>query len=180
MSKIKDFFVRRFSSVIDSVTKKGVKVLCQPRSVLKDHIAISTVPENYFQGYLIDRDDIKVTESGGFLIDLPKKSNIDEIEDEINETADEWGGFRGSFARSNPKQNQVSWVDGFERYMATKNESRDGVTYVLRADVANDLSQKGKILVQRDESFCELLIPTKLQVNLNKYSVAMENDEFGE
>ena len=84
-------------------------------------------------------------------------------------------GYRGSYNEGDHGHNQLSWIDGDNRYMATKNETPDGISYSLRGDIANEISQKGKLLVQCDESFCDVLLPSILSVNLNKYSVADTN-----
>jgi len=169
--------MKKISDIIESITKRGVKTLCHPRSTIKGHISVSTVPQNYFRGYIIDRDKLEITESGGLITQLPSKSNLKDIEKPLNKLSKSWGGLKGSYRKPIPKQVQVSWIDGFNRYMATKSENQEGVTYILRADVANELSQQGKLLVQCDESFCDVLIPSQVSVDINRYSVVLEDDE---
>lgn len=169
--------MKKLGKIIESITHRGVQTICHPRSILNGHIAVSTSPPNYFKAFLVDRDNVKVTESGGLMVKLPPKSNIRDIEKPLDKITKERGGYRGALTKSRPKRNQKSWIDPFNRYMATKNETQDGISYLLRADIANDISQRGKLLVQCDESFCDILVPTKLSVDLNKYSVAMDEDE---
>ena len=168
--------MKKISDLIESITKRGVRTLCHPRSLIKGHIAISTAPQNFFRGYIIDRDKLEVVESGGLITSLPLKSNLKNVEKHLDKLSKSWGGLKGSYRRPQPKQNQISWIDGFNRYMATKSENQEGVTYILRADVANELSQRGSLLVQCDESFCDVLIPSQISVDINKYSVALEDD----
>lgn len=168
--------MKKISDLIESITKRGVKTLCHPRSTVKEHIPISTVPQNYFRGYIVNRDKLEITDSGGLMTKLPSKSNLKTVEKHLDKLSKSWGGFKGSYRKPQPKQNQISWIDGFNRYMATKSENPEGVTYVLRADVANDLSQKGLLLVQCDESFCDILIPSQISVDINKYSVALDDE----
>jgi hypothetical protein len=138
---------------------------------------LSTVPENYFNAFVIKRNKLDITESGGLVTTLPKKSNIRDVEPLIDKITKERGGFRASHRGSSPKSTQISWIDGFNRYMATKKETPDGISISLRADLANELSQRGRMFVQCDESFCDILIPSKMTVNMNKYSVAMKDQK---
>jgi hypothetical protein len=177
MKKVKDWIDGVKRKFINSVTQKGVKTICHPRSKLEGHISITKSPKNYFRGFYIDKDNIEIAESGGLIAELPKKSNIRDVENDLDKLTKEKGGYRASFLENSPSQSQKSWIDGQERFMATKNETTDGVSFILRADIANEITQKGKYLIQCDESFCDILMPTKVLVDLNKYSVNMEGDQ---
>lgn len=164
--------------LVERATRKNVKTLLHPRGNIDGHLAISTIPSNYFNGYLIDRNKLKATESGGLVVSLPKRSNIRELDDELDKVVIKgWKGFRGSFFDS-PKRTQLSWIDGFNRYAATRTETPDGISYVIRADAINEICQRGKIPVQCDESFCDALIPRKIKLDAGRYSVAMKEDPF--
>ena len=169
MKKIKD--------VIENLTRRGVKTLCHPRGIVDGLINLSTVPENYISAFIIKRKKLDITESGGLITALPKKSNLRSLEPEIDKITKERGGFRASHHGTTPNSSQISWIDGFNRYMATKIETPDGMQINLRADVANELSQRGKMFVQCDESFCDIFLPGKISVDMNKYSVAMRGEE---
>jgi hypothetical protein len=160
--------------LIESLTHKGVKTICNPRGLLEGSLAVSTVPENFFRAFVVDRDRIDITESGGFVTSLPKRSNIRDLDPVIDDIIDEWEGWKGSFEGQTPKASQQSWVDGFNRFAATKVEWPEGISYNLRADLANEVSQRGHLLVQCDQSFCDILIPSKVAVDLNRWSVDEE------
>jgi hypothetical protein len=164
---LKDFFVER-------ITRKGVETICHPRGKLEGSVVATTAPDNYLNSYLVDREELEITESGGFVTSLPKKSNIRDLEPVIDDIVDEWGGYRGSKRGSGPKEGQVSWIDGFNRFAATRTETPDGISYVLRADLANEVSQRGRLLVQCDETFCSVLVPSKVSVNLNRFALDLE------
>lgn len=173
MKRIKD----SIGKFIESVTHKGVKTICHPRSKINGHIPMTTSPENYFKSFYIDEGDCEITESGAIVCNLRKESNIRELESDLNKLTKEKGGYRASFLESGPRQSQKSWIDGSERFMATRNETPDGISYILRADLANELVQRGKHLIQCDEAFCEILMPTEISVNLNKYSVDLDRND---
>jgi hypothetical protein len=169
--------MKKIRDIIEHITRRGVKTICHPRAIINGKIELSTSPENYFNAYMIDRDKLDITESGGLVTTLPKKSNIRNVEPVVDKITKERGGFRASHRGSSPKSSQISWIDGFNRYMATKTETQDGITFSLRADLANEISQRGNMFVQCDESFCDILIPSKISVNMNKYSVAMQDKD---
>ena len=167
----------RIKDLIERVTRNGVKTICHPRSILNDHISVATVPKNFFRGYVIKKKSLSVTESGGLITSLPRKSNLRDIEPELDKLIKTKHGYRGSYHEGKPNHNQLSWIDGDNRFMATKNETPDGISYTIRADIANEISQGGKLLVECDESFCDVLLPAKISVDLNKYSVARDGDD---
>ena len=169
--------MKKLGNIIESITHRGVKTICHPRSIINGHIAVSTSPTNYFKAFLINRSKINITESGGFMVQLPTKSNIRDLEGNLDKLTKERDGYRGAFTKSEPKRSQKSWIDPYNRFMATKNETPEGISYILRADVANEITQRGKLLVQCDESFCDILIPTKISVDFNKYSLAMDDQD---
>jgi len=155
--------------LIEYVTHKKISTALTPRTELLDEIVLTHSPKNFVRSFVIRQKQIKVTETRGLVTKLPTKSNITDIDKELDKIKKEWHGYKAT--THSKDKDQIVWIDKSNRFIANKVESRDGISYVLRGDVVNLLFNRDKILVQCDSAYCDVLIPQSIQVDLNKYNV---------
>lgn len=155
--------------LIEYVMHKKISTALTPRTDLIDEIVVSHSPKNFIKSYMIKQKNIKVTETKGMITKLPIKSNITDLDKELTNINKAWKGYKAT-SHSKSKE-QLVWIDKANRFMANKVETKDGVSYVIRADVANELFNRDKILVQCDSAYCDALIPQRVSIDFNKYNV---------
>jgi len=155
--------------LLEYVTHKKISTALTPRTDLNNEIVVTHSPKNFIRSFLIDQKQVKITETKGLVTKLPIKSNITDLDKELDKFKKEWKGYKAT--THSPSKDQVVWIDKSNRFMANKVETSDGISYVLRADIVNLLFNRDKILVQCDNAYCDALIPQTIHVDLNQYNV---------
>lgn len=149
--------------------KSTTPTILKTTTKIDNEITVSTSPNHLFHSYVADQSDLKLTGSGNLLVKLPKHSNIKKMNGELNKLMKTWNGFKVAAYYKNT--HRTTWVDRFNRYIATKIESPHSISFILRSDAVTELSNRGKFLIQCESANCEILVPTEINVNLADFSI---------
>lgn len=157
-----------FDRMVNWLTGRDLKTVLQPNTQVKDAITLATTKKWNNHAYIIDYKDVELTEDSTFIAKLPKKSNIRDVErilDKINKRFD-----GEKMSKIGEEESMVAWVDRYGRYCASKLEQPVGVSYLIRADVAAQMFNEGKILVQCDGPMCYGGFFTDISANMKKFN----------
>jgi hypothetical protein len=156
------------------IKRKKTPTILDVSNGVDNEVTISTTPNHLFHSYIVSQKDLKLSESGHLYTNLPTESNIKKVSKKINSITKDWDGFSVSSYYRNSKR--TTWIDRFNRYIATKIENPFSSSYTIRGDIVELLSNKGEFLVQCENAKCEILIPNEVNINLNDFSILKKKE----
>lgn len=157
-----------FDKVVNWLTGRDLKTVLQPTTQIKDAVTLSTTKKWNHHAYILDYDKIQLTEDSTFVAQLPKKSNIKDIEKVLDKIGKRSKGEKMS--KIGEEESMVAWIDRYGRYSASKLEQPAGISYLLRGDTANQIFNEGKVLVQCEGPMCYGLLVTDVSVDIKKFN----------
>lgn len=151
------------------MTGRNLKTVLNPVTTMNDEVTLST--DKYFRvhAYLLPMKKIEFTDEKTILATLPKKSNIAEMGNKLDDVKKRIHGDK--LKSSNDEHSKVMWTDQFNRSFGSKIETPDRMLFNIRVDVANDLFLEGNALIQCTRAMCSIFIPTKLGLDMKAFGM---------
>jgi hypothetical protein len=147
-----------------------ITTILEPSTEIVNELTLTTNKSFNYAAFVINMNQIKVTESGSLMADLPKESNINKVESILNKY------------HKNIPQNEIleSKKDGAYRkfytdpigFTASKIERDEGITINIRADVASHLTSQGNLFIQCNQQMCGVFIPRALKLDYSKFTLS--------
>lgn len=151
--------------------RKRIPTILEITSEIKDSVTITTDRDFNYSAYVLNRKQIKGTESGSIVAKLPKKSNIHKMDKILDKFHKSFVKDADILVSANNGNYRKYYTDGLGTITASKFENQDGVTYTMRGDVASGITMQGNLFVQCNQSVCDLLLPRKIDVDLTKFAI---------
>jgi len=162
--------------IASSLTGRDLKTVLHPKTAIVDEITLATNKDFHLHAYLVNMKKLEFTPNNTILVKLPKRSNIKELDNEMDKIKKGFGCGEKLLSVGDDFT-KVSWVDCYNRFFSTKIETPDQVNTVVRGDIANWLFLQRKALIQCATASCDILIPTHVDVDLKKFPAKDPKDQ---
>lgn len=162
--------------------KKKIPQLLLPATEIHDEVVLLSEPFSEHMACVIPTRDIRVSDSGSLITDLPEMCNLRDVEDLIEKqrklmpNASRYVSDRrrtDESGRPLDRETQASrkvWTDG-TRFFATRLETSEGLTYRIRTDVAVNIMNQGYTFVQCNHQLCHAIIPNYTVLDYTRFMV---------
>lgn len=158
--------------------RKKITTILEPSTELKDELTLTTDSEMNYAAFILKPSEMRGTESGSLIADLPRHSNIHKAEKLMDKyqkkvrNGEVLDAMNKKMNEKDVRMHRKYYADGFGSFLASKFERENGITFNFRGDVASHLTTQGNLFVQCNQSICSVFIPKNIKVDVSKFSIA--------